>query len=76
MIGWFYLGELYLLGLEVVYETAEIFLIIRDTVNTSKSHKNSYADDRTTNLHFIVGDLVYLKISPMKGVMIVKKWKF
>jgi hypothetical protein len=30
--------------------------------------KKSYADKRQMPLHFLVGDYVYLKISPIKGV--------
>ena len=32
------------------------------------SRQKSYADNRRRNLEFEEGDMVYLKISPMKGV--------
>ena len=31
--------------------------------------KKSYADPKRKNVSFYVGDLVFLKVSPMKGVM-------
>ena len=38
-------------------------------MKTSHSWQKSYADNRNRDLEFEVGDWVYLKISPMKGVM-------
>jgi hypothetical protein len=34
----------------------------------AKSHQESYANKRRQPLEFEVGDHVYLKVSPMKGV--------
>ena len=44
--------------------------MIRDMLSTAYSRQKSYADNRKWPLEFDVGDHVYLKISPMKGVMI------
>ena len=38
-------------------------------MKTAQSRQKSYADNRRRDLEFEVGDWVYLKISPMKGVM-------
>ena len=38
-------------------------------MKTDQSRKKSYADNRKRELEFEIGDKVYLKISPMKGVM-------
>ena len=43
--------------------------MIRDRLTTAYSRQKSYADNRKWPLEFDVGDHVYLKISPMKGVM-------
>ena len=43
--------------------------MIRDRLSTAYSRQKSYADNRKRPLEFNVGDQVYLKISPMKGVM-------
>jgi hypothetical protein len=34
----------------------------------AQARQKSYADKRRMPLHFLVGDYVYLKVSPMKGV--------
>ena len=43
--------------------------MIRDRLATAYSRQKSYADNRKIPLEFDIGDKVYLKISPMKGVM-------
>ena len=50
--------------------------LIRDTLKMAQSWQKSYADNIKRDLQFMVCDLVYLKILPMKGVMrFVKKGK-
>ena len=39
-------------------------------MKTTYSQQKCYADNRRRNLEFEIGDHVYLKISPIKGVMI------
>ena len=43
--------------------------MIRDRLATAYSRQKSCADNRKRPLKFNVGDQVYLKLSPMKGVM-------
>ena len=51
--------------------------MIKYRLATSYRRQNSYADNKMRALQFDVGDQVYLKISPMKGVMMFsKKGKF
>ncbi|KAL5560626.1 hypothetical protein UlMin_036837 [Ulmus minor] len=38
-------------------------------MKTAQSRQKSYADRRRRPLDFQVGDLVFLKVAPMKGVM-------
>ncbi|WMV46264.1 hypothetical protein MTR67_039649 [Solanum verrucosum] len=45
------------------------FDLLENVENESKSTKKSYANVRRRDLEFDVPDWVYLKISPMKGVM-------
>lgn len=40
---------------------------------TVQSRQKSYADKRRRDLVFTVGDKVYLRVSPMKGVMRFEK---
>src|SRR5688572_27345128 len=42
---------------------------IRDRMKEAQDRQRSYQDNRRRDLEFEVGDLVYLKVSPMKGVM-------
>jgi hypothetical protein len=37
-------------------------------IEAAQSRQNSYADKRRRPMEFEVGDYVYLKVSPMKGV--------
>ena len=43
--------------------------MIRDRLATAYSHQKSYVTNRKRALELEVGDQVYLKILPMKGVM-------
>ncbi|PHT87829.1 hypothetical protein T459_09935 [Capsicum annuum] len=67
-IGWFEVGEAILLGPNTVFEAMEKVKLIRERLRTTQSHQKSYADVRRRDLEFEVGDLAYLKISPMKRV--------
>ena len=42
-------------------------------MKTAQSRQKSYADKRRRRLEFNVGDHVFLKIAPMKGVMRFRK---
>ena len=42
--------------------------IIQQHMKAAQSRQKSYADKRRRPLTFEVGDYVYLKVSPMKGV--------
>ncbi|WMV58865.1 hypothetical protein MTR67_052250 [Solanum verrucosum] len=68
-VCWFKVGEFSVLGPEVVYEAIKKVRFIRDRLKIAQSRQKSYADNRKRDLEFEVGDWVYLKISPMKGVM-------
>ena len=68
-LGWFEVGESSILGQDIINEALEKVKVIRDRLATAYSWQKSYADNRKRPLEFDVGDKVYLKISPMKGVM-------
>ncbi|WMV55119.1 hypothetical protein MTR67_048504 [Solanum verrucosum] len=58
------------LGTKVmVHEAVEKIRVIRERLRTAQSRQKSYVDVRRRDLEFDVHDWVYLKISPMKGVM-------
>ena len=75
--GWFELGECFILGPEIIHEAMKKVRTIRDRLAICYNRKKSYADNRKRALEFEMGDQVYLKILPMKGVMrFGKKGKF
>ena len=43
--------------------------MIQSRLLTAQSRQKSYADRRVRPLEFMVGDRVWLRVSPMKGVM-------
>ncbi|KAL5563785.1 hypothetical protein UlMin_033532 [Ulmus minor] len=54
---------------EFIEETTEAIKKIRQRMETAQSRQKSYADKRRRPLEFQVGDSVFLKVAPMKGVM-------
>jgi hypothetical protein len=52
----------------MVKETEEKVRQIIHNLKKAQAHQKSYADKRRQPLYFLVGDYVYLKISPMKGI--------
>ena len=48
---------------------SEKIAIIHQRLKTSFSRQKSYADPKRKDVSFFTGDLVFLKMSPMKGVM-------
>ncbi|GKE86560.1 putative reverse transcriptase domain-containing protein, partial [Tanacetum coccineum] len=65
---WTKVGEGQLIGLEIVKETTEKIVQIKERLKTARSRQKSYADKRRKPLEFQVGDRVLLKVSPWKGV--------
>jgi len=68
-IGWFEVGEVKLLGPNLVQDAVEKVHIIRERLLVARSRQKAYVDNRRRNLEFSVGDQVFLRVSPMKGVM-------
>jgi hypothetical protein len=42
--------------------------MVRENMRVGQSRQKSYADHRRRELSFDVGDFVYLKVSPMRGL--------
>ena len=66
---WTEVGEKQIEGPELVRETSEKVPLIQDRLRTAFSRQQSYADPKRRDVQFSIGDHVFLKISPMKGVM-------
>ncbi|KAL5566402.1 hypothetical protein UlMin_029566 [Ulmus minor] len=54
---------------DFIESTTEAIKLIRERMKTAQDRQKSYADKRRRPLEFQVGDSVFLKIAPMKGVM-------
>ena len=57
-----------MIGLELVQEMTEKIRVIRDRLLAAQSRQKSYVDHRRRPLEFQVGDHVFLRVSPHKGV--------
>ena len=68
-VCWDEVGERRLLGPNLVQATNEAIQKIRTRMRTAQSRQKSYADVRRKDLEFEVGDKVFLKVSPMKGIL-------
>jgi len=67
-LNWSEAGERTIFGPDVVQEAEEQVRLIQENLKIAQSRQKSYADKRTDPLVFKVGDHVYLKVSPWKGV--------
>ncbi|GKD00178.1 putative reverse transcriptase domain-containing protein, partial [Tanacetum coccineum] len=66
---WDEIGESRLIGLELVQETTNKVVLIKEKLKAARDRQKSYADNRRKPLEFKVGDQVLLKVSPGKGVI-------
>ncbi|GKD68878.1 putative reverse transcriptase domain-containing protein [Tanacetum coccineum] len=69
LIAWAEVGESQLIRPEIVKETADKIVQIKEQLKTARDRQKSYADHRRKPLEFSVGDKVLLKVSPWKGVV-------
>ncbi|GJV10914.1 putative reverse transcriptase domain-containing protein [Tanacetum coccineum] len=72
-IMWVELGEVQLIGPELVQDTIKKISQIKDRLKVARDCQKSYADKRRKPLEFSVGDYVLLKVSPWKGVVRFEK---
>ena len=56
-----------MLGPEIVYETTAKVNLIQQSLKTAQSRQKSYADVRSRDREYVVGDHVFVKVTPMKG---------
>ncbi|GJV09887.1 putative reverse transcriptase domain-containing protein [Tanacetum coccineum] len=68
-IHWAKIGEIQLIGPELVQETTNKEVLVRERLKAAKDRQKSYVDNRRKLLEFEVGDQVLLKVSPWKGVV-------
>ncbi|GJR20516.1 putative reverse transcriptase domain-containing protein [Tanacetum coccineum] len=68
-VCWSEVGDAQLMGPEMIRETTEMIVQIKNRLLAAHSRKKSYADVRRKPLEFEVGEKVMLKVSPWKGVV-------
>jgi hypothetical protein len=67
-LNWIEPGEKMIFGPDLIEEVEATVSHIQDNLKAMKSCQESYANKRCRPLEFEVGDHVYLKVSPTKGV--------
>jgi hypothetical protein len=67
-LSWSETGECKIFGLDLVTEAEDKVKIIQANLKAAQSRQKSYTDQRRKPLQFQVGDYVYFRVSPTKGV--------
>ena len=67
------MGEQKLGDIELIETTLEKIKIILERLKTTQDRQKSYANTQKRDLEFEVGDMVFLKVAPWKGVTRFKK---
>ncbi|GKC34076.1 putative reverse transcriptase domain-containing protein [Tanacetum coccineum] len=68
-VCWAKVGDVQLTGQEIIHETTEKIVQIRQRLQAARDRQRSYANVRRKPLEFQVGDRVMLKVSARKGVI-------
>ncbi|GKE01707.1 putative reverse transcriptase domain-containing protein [Tanacetum coccineum] len=68
-VCWAKVGEAQLTGPEMIQETTEKIVIIKQRIQAAQDRQKSYADLKRNPMEFEVWDRVMLKVSPWKGVV-------
>jgi hypothetical protein len=65
---WNETGERKVFGPDILQEAEKQVCMVRENLRVAQPRQKSYADHRRRELSFKVGDFVYLKVSPMRGL--------
>ncbi|GJU24910.1 putative reverse transcriptase domain-containing protein [Tanacetum coccineum] len=68
-VCWAEVGEAQLTGLELIQETTEKIVLIKQRMQAAQDRQKSYTDQKRKPMEFEVRDRVMLKVSPWKGVV-------
>nr|GEY55301.1 putative reverse transcriptase domain-containing protein [Tanacetum cinerariifolium] len=68
-VCWTKVGEAQILGPELIQETTEKIVQIKQRMQAARNRQKSYADLKREPMEFQDGDKVMLKVSPWKGVI-------
>ena len=67
-LHWDEVGERDILGPDLVQKAVDKIQVVRQRMKAAQDRYKSYADQRRRPLEFEVGDHVFLRVSPTKGV--------
>ena len=73
LIFWTEAGESSITGPDLIRDTLEKVCLIQKRLLTAQSRQKSYTDKQRRPLEFEVGDHVFLKLMPKRGVVRVSK---
>jgi hypothetical protein len=65
---WGETGEQKVFGPDILQEAEKQVHMVRENLHVTQSGQKSYVDHRRRELSFEVGDFIYLKVSPMRGL--------
>ncbi len=67
-MSWDEVGDRELFGLDLIKESEQKVKLIRDRLKVAQSRQKSYADSKRKAIEYEVGDRIYLRVSPLRGV--------
>jgi hypothetical protein len=68
LLFWSEARERKVFGPDILQEVKKQVRMVREKLRVAQSRQKSYTDHRRRDLSFDVGDFVYLKVSPMRGL--------
>jgi hypothetical protein len=68
LLFWSETGEWKVFGPDILQEGEKQVHTVRENLQVAQSRQKNYANHRRRELSFEVGDFVYLKVSPMRGL--------
>jgi hypothetical protein len=68
LLFWSEVGERKVFEPDILQEAEKQVHMVRENLRVAQSRQKSYVDHRRRELSFEVGDFVYLKVSPMRGL--------
>ncbi|GKG39321.1 putative reverse transcriptase domain-containing protein, partial [Tanacetum coccineum] len=71
-VAWAEVGESKLFGPEIIQETTDNIMQIKERLKTARDSQESYADNHRKPLEFSVGDKVLLKVSDSSDSIYIK----
>jgi hypothetical protein len=67
-LNWIKSGEKVIFGSDIIEEAEIIVHHVQENLKAAKSRQKTYANKRRRPLEFEIGNHIYLRVSPMKGV--------